>query len=114
MPDSNLVTWINRETQKYLLEEGESPGSPKETKLLEYWHRERPKMCHDLGSLAPKLAFVLVMKEHQAVVEYLRAGLTAGEAEQEAARDWLIREPESERPTPVLSDLISMSAIQKA
>ena len=114
MLDKDLVAWVNRETLKYAHQEGERPGSPKETDLLTYWRRERPKMCRELGALAPKLAFVLVMKDHEAVVRYLKAGLPPADAEEQAAKEWLLREPENERPTPALHDLTSMSAIQRA
>lgn len=114
MLDHDLAAWVNREVAKYAKQENQHPGSPKETKLLDYWSRERPRMCRELGpDLTKKLAFVLVQKEHEAVVRYLKAGWPATDAENRAAQEFLIKEPESRHPTPVLSDLTSMSAIQK-
>jgi hypothetical protein len=96
MPDKKFNRWI-REKAKELHEKGWEPGGPREEELLAHWQRVRPRMCLRLGpELLKKLAFVLDDQRFQAKMRYLNAGWPPSDAEEEAQREWLLREPENE------------------
>jgi hypothetical protein len=98
--DPTAIRWVQTEAAK-LVREGITAGSPRETKLLRHWKAYRPKMYQawERAGLVAKLAFVLDMKRYQAMMQYIRAGMPPTDAEEEAAKDWLLMEPEQARST---------------
>ena len=82
-----------------LTKAGWPPGSPKEDQVKVAWRVNRPKM---VARLTPKgltaLAHVLVDRWHRARVEYLKAGMPPTDANEQAEREWLLQEPETDDP----------------
>ena len=111
--DPKVVQWVNQEASK-LEAAGDGMGSPRETKLIAHWKIYRPKMVRAWQALGPqmlaKLAFVLELKAYAAQERYIRAGMPIPDAQEEAAKDWLMMGPETdtdENPPPPLHGLIS-------
>ena len=105
-----FIQWVNREVAK-LHRQGWFQGSPRETRLLARWRQVRPRMYAALqkAGIAERLATVLEAKHMEAWKEYTRAGMPPTDAEEQAEREWLITEPESESESrsPLLSGRIS-------
>jgi hypothetical protein len=105
-----VVRWVNQQVEKYGQELGMAPGGPRETEILRFWRLHRPIMFRNLSEagLATKLAFVLDRKRYEAKKEYLRAGWPPTDAEEQAQKEWLLKEPESDKShSPPLFDQIS-------
>lgn len=104
MDPSSLAQWINREAAN-LEHQGWAPGSPREDAILAKWRRDRPTMCLRLGgALTIKLAFVLDHLRYQAMLRYMKAGMSQGDAATEATREFLLQEPENpHQPLPPLA-----------
>jgi hypothetical protein len=98
---ADLEAWALQESWKIQEREG-PPWRKKEKKLLETWRRQRPKMMTDLSEKGAKaLAHVLVDRWTKAIDENLRGGMTLLDAMEQAERDWLMMEPESEGDRPM-------------
>lgn len=101
--DPRVVDWVNTETEK-LAERGFFPGSPREDEMLAFWRRYRPKMCARARAVGPdfleRMAFVLDEMRYEAKKKYIKSGMPPTDAEMEAAKDWLLMEPEDETPPP--------------
>ena len=95
----DVVRWVNQQVAEYGRKTGFAPGSPRETEILKYWRLHRPIMFRNLteAGLAVKLAFVLDMKRYEAKKHYIRAGWPPTDAEEEAQKEWLLKEPESDK-----------------
>lgn len=94
-PDSKtFAAWVRRESKA--LAEDWPMGSRDEKKLLESWGTQRPQMLADLRRLgvAEELAHVLRNREGEAVRELLKARMGPTDAREQAAREWLMLEPE--------------------
>lgn len=95
-----LAKWAKAESRK-LVEAGEpAPGLPLEQWVLETWEAERPDLVtamREWGALA-QLAHVLVDRMVKAEAENLKAGLSPSDAKQEAAKDWLMFDPDATGP----------------
>ncbi|MGD0110228.1 MAG: hypothetical protein ABSC06_40395 [Rhodopila sp.] len=98
-PDAQTVAWVNQEAAK-LEAAGDGMGSPREDDLIAHWRIYRPEMVRAWEALGPdmleKLAFVLEMKAYEAQKAYLRAGMPIPDAQEEATKDWLMMEPETD------------------
>jgi hypothetical protein len=94
--DLQFLTWVRQESAK--LAELWPMGSPLERDLLASWANNRPQMMAQLEEhkVAPQLAHVLIDRMIQAEREYLRSGMGPTDATEQAERDWLMLEPESE------------------
>lgn len=107
-PNVQTVAWVNQEAAK-LERAGDWMGSPRETKLIAHWRIYRPEMVRHWMALGPnmlkKLAFVLELKAYQAQEAYIRAGMPIPDAQEEATRDWLMMEPETETDENLLQPL---------
>jgi hypothetical protein len=53
-------------------------------------------MCRRLGSLLPLLAFVLDHLMYESRRAYVKAGWPPTDAEEQATKEWLLLEPETE------------------
>lgn len=107
--DPQIRDWIIQQAAKLNSQEDVYQGSPRETKILAVWKRERPKMFEELGSLAPTLAFVLDLKRYEAVKQYEKAGWPPTDAEEQATREWCLLEPEN--PTSPFQPLFDQTSI---
>ena len=110
-----LVAWVNTQA-KTIQDAGWPMNGPRERKIVATWRQERPKMTHalDQKGLLPKLALVLDRKRYEAKREYLKAGWPPTDAEEQAAKEWLMLGPENpEKPLLQLSDLTSISSIPR-
>lgn len=98
-PDAQTVAWVNQEAAK-LEAAGDGMGSPREQDLIAHWKIYRPEMVRAWQALGPemleKLAFVLELKRYQAQEQYIRAGMPIPDAREEATKDWLMMEPETD------------------
>ena len=112
MLDQKVVRWVNLEAAK-LRQQGWFPGSRRETTILNYWKVNRPQMFAQLNKagIAAKMATVLDNRHMEAWKAYVRGGWAPTDAEEQAAKEWLIMEPEKESPSPPLFDRISTSTI---
>lgn len=89
-----LAMWARTESAK--LATDWPPGSVLERRLLTYWKTNRPKMMADVGTAATPLAHVLVNRMLEANRQYVTAGMAPTDAREQAEREWLIQEPESD------------------
>jgi hypothetical protein len=88
--------WVLEEVKK-LRQQGWAAGGPRERRLVQRWRRERPKMCRELGEkFLPQLAFVLEAKMYEARRRHVEAGWPPTDAEEQATKEWLLLEPETE------------------
>ena len=106
--DPSVVAWVNRGAAK-LRADGWTPGSPRETEMLQFWRQHRPKMWAALEArkLAVRMAFVLERKRAAAKKQYIQAGMPIPDADQEARKEWMLLEPETDRPHQSLLGQIS-------
>lgn len=94
--------WLLAEV-KHLRAQGWNPGdSPREAKLLERWEMVRPQMMVRLRQIDPRaprfLAFVLDARRFEMKQALLDQGMPPTDAEEQATREWLMWEPETEEP----------------
>lgn len=94
--DLQFLTWVRRESA--LLAQEWPPGGKLERDLLAHWAIHRPQMMARLETLkvAVPLAHVLVDRMLKATTANLQAGMGPTDATEQAERDWLMMEPESE------------------
>jgi hypothetical protein len=84
-----------------------TPGSPLEQTVMRRWRENRPEMYLSLekqGALKP-LAHVLVDRFLRAEREYLLAGMPMSDAREQAEAEWLLSDPENDRPNPLLDQI---------
>jgi hypothetical protein len=100
----HVANWARRESRR--LEKTWPSGSPMENRVLAGWKVNRPKMCEALEkrNALKALAHVLVNEAVEAERRNQRAGLPLPDAREEAARDWLLSEPEDDGDNPILTD----------
>jgi hypothetical protein len=98
--DPQLARWIKQESSRIALEFPR--GGEVEERLVDNWKALRPKMVESLGPLTPLLAHVLMDKMLNARRANVEAGMPPTDAREQAERDWLLMEPESEDDDPLL------------
>lgn len=99
--DQQFLNWVRQESA--LLAEKWPLGDERERDLLAHWAISRPQMMARLEAMkvAPQLAHVLLDRVYHTMQQYLRAGMGPTDATEQAERDWLMLEPESD-DEPVL------------
>lgn len=107
-----FVMWVRRESRA-LAHEWPMGGAAEE-EMLRRWSRLRPKMMAELLRLgiAKQLAHVLENRRAEAVKRYLKAGMYLSDAREQAERDWLLNEPESDE-SPLPFELTTSSPTRK-
>ena len=91
-----VATWAKAESQK--LKEKWPLGGKAERDLVAKWRRDRPKMAEALAKRGALLQMAHVL-ENLYVESYLlnlKEGMPPPDAREDAARAWLLQEPESE------------------
>ena len=88
--------WVKTEAQRIADEEGK--GSLElHREMVKFWEEHRPQMCRRLGpELTKSLAVVLARKMEEAETANLEAGMYRTDAREQAERDWLLMEPETQ------------------
>lgn len=90
------ATWFKEESAK--LEETMPRGSKMERDLIRHWRQNSPRMVKRLEAqkALAAAAHVLVDRALEAATDYKRAGMAPTDAREQAEREWLLKEPESD------------------
>ena len=97
MNNRQLVQQIKARSARIAREERE-PGGKRERDMIALWRQIRPQMVARLEGLGvlEEFAHLLAWNRSEAESRYLDSGLGWPDSREEANRDWLISEPESQ------------------
>ena len=78
--------------------------------LIARWRRDRPKMAASLAEQGVLVAFahLTLQRADDWEVKYRTAGMPIPDAREQAARDWLLQEPESEEENPLPQPILNL------
>ena len=90
--------WIKTQTRRFIRETEMEVGGPVETRLINHWEENRPKMYRRLKQLhlLTETAYVMMNMAWEAEKKYKKAGMSYPDAKQQAEQDWLMLEQEPE------------------
>lgn len=98
-----FARWVRQEHQR-LMDSEPTLAAPKRQQILAGWQHYRPAMLGSLKAMGVEtmLADVIQSRMWEADERNRKAGMPPTDALEQAERDWLMFEPESEEPAPTM------------